>query len=90
MNDGEASKPSYATYVKDRLTGFGGESHPLQYADLVDFPELAQRVFEDRVAPGDARRPATGRSPSATPRRSGATSTTCAPPWKRSPRRMPS
>ena len=25
LNDGEVSKPSYATYVKDRLTGFGGE-----------------------------------------------------------------
>ena len=25
LNDGEMSKPSYATYVKDRLTGFGGE-----------------------------------------------------------------
>ena len=53
VNDGEASKPSYATYVKDRLTGFGGDSHPLQYADLVDFPELARRVFQD---PGRSRR----------------------------------
>ena len=25
LNDGEVSKPSYATYVKDRLTGFGSE-----------------------------------------------------------------
>ena len=25
VNDGEMSKPSYATYVKDRLTGFEGE-----------------------------------------------------------------
>ena len=24
INDGEMSKPSYATYVKDRLSGFGG------------------------------------------------------------------
>jgi 5-methyltetrahydropteroyltriglutamate--homocysteine methyltransferase len=53
VNDGEASKPSYATYVKDRLTGFDGESHPLQYRDLVDFPELARRVFDD---PGRSRR----------------------------------
>jgi methionine synthase II (cobalamin-independent) len=37
INDGEFSKPSYATYVKDRLAGFGGTSHPLQYRDLVDF-----------------------------------------------------
>jgi 5-methyltetrahydropteroyltriglutamate--homocysteine methyltransferase len=28
VNDGEMSKPSYATYIKDRLSGFGGESHP--------------------------------------------------------------
>jgi 5-methyltetrahydropteroyltriglutamate--homocysteine methyltransferase len=53
VNDGEMSKPSYATYVKDRLHGFGGASHPLQYQDLVDFPGMAKRVFGD---PGRARR----------------------------------
>jgi 5-methyltetrahydropteroyltriglutamate--homocysteine methyltransferase len=57
VNDGEMSKPSYATYIKDRLDGFGGESHPLQYQDLVDFPALAQRVFGD---PGRARRKTPG------------------------------
>ena len=53
INDGEMSKPSYATYVKDRLHGFGGTSQPLQYRDLVDFPEFGKRVFGD---PGRARR----------------------------------
>jgi 5-methyltetrahydropteroyltriglutamate--homocysteine methyltransferase len=53
VNDGEVSKPSYATYIKDRLTGFGGTSQPLQYRDLVDFPEMAKRVFGD---PGRSRR----------------------------------
>ncbi len=53
VGDGEQSKPSYATYVKDRLDGFGGASHPLQYQDLVDFPGMAKRVFGD---PGRARR----------------------------------
>ena len=53
VSDGEQSKPSYATYVKDRLDGFGGASHPLQYQDLVDFPGMARRVFGD---PGRARR----------------------------------
>jgi 5-methyltetrahydropteroyltriglutamate--homocysteine methyltransferase len=53
VNDGEVSKPSYATYVKDRLTGFGGISQALQYQDLVDFPEMAKRVFGD---PGRSRR----------------------------------
>jgi 5-methyltetrahydropteroyltriglutamate--homocysteine methyltransferase len=52
-NDGEMSKPSYATYIKDRLHGFGGASHPLEYRDLVDFPGMARRVFGD---PGRARR----------------------------------
>ena len=53
VNDGEMSKPSYATYVKDRLNGFGGASHPLTYRDLVEFPEMAKRVFGD---PGRSRR----------------------------------
>lgn len=57
VNDGEMSKPSYATYIKDRLTGFGGESVPKQYQDLVDFPEMAKRVFGD---PGRARRKTPG------------------------------
>ena len=79
VNDGEVSKPSYATYVKDRLTGFGGASQPLQYQDLVDFPEMAKRVFGD---PGRSRR----RTPACTGpigvRDRGAarpTSTTCGP-----------
>ncbi|HLI22361.1 MAG TPA: cobalamin-independent methionine synthase II family protein [Stellaceae bacterium] len=53
VNDGEMSKPSYATYIKDRLAGFGGSSNSFVYQDLVDFPELARRVFGD---PGRARR----------------------------------
>src|ERR1700733_7315725 len=53
VNDGEMSKPSYATYIKDRLDGFGGESHRLEYQDLVDFPALRARVFGD---PGRSRR----------------------------------
>ena len=54
VNDGELSKPSYATYIKDRLAGFGGSSYPVTaYQDLSDFPELAKRVFGD---PGRSRR----------------------------------
>src|SRR5215813_3465873 len=41
VNDGEMSKPSYATYVKDRLSGFGGTGNTFVYQDLVDFPNLA-------------------------------------------------
>src|SRR6185503_11902199 len=53
VNDGEMSKPSYATYVKDRLNGFGGTGNTFVYGDLVDFPKLAERVFGD---PGRSRR----------------------------------
>jgi 5-methyltetrahydropteroyltriglutamate--homocysteine methyltransferase len=53
VDDGEVSKPSYATYPKDRLAGFDGASQSLQYQDLVDFPGMARRVFGD---PGRARR----------------------------------
>ena len=53
INDGEMSKPSYATYIKDRLNGFGGESQPPPYPDLVAFPGLHQKVYGDR---GRARR----------------------------------
>src|SRR5437762_1101770 len=53
VDEREMSKPSYSTYVKDQLTGFGGASHSLQYQDLVEFPGMARRVFGD---PGRARR----------------------------------
>jgi len=53
VNDGEMSKPSYATYVKDRLAGFGGSGNTFVYQDLVEFPNLAKRVFGD---PGRSRR----------------------------------
>jgi 5-methyltetrahydropteroyltriglutamate--homocysteine methyltransferase len=48
INDGEASKPSYATYVQERLSGFGGEPVPLQQRDFAAFPELADRRARDR------------------------------------------
>ncbi|HZN27771.1 MAG TPA: epoxyalkane--coenzyme M transferase, partial [Xanthobacteraceae bacterium] len=47
VNDGEMSKPSYATYVKDRLSGFGGTGNTFVYQDLAGFPNLAKRVFGD-------------------------------------------
>src|SRR5215813_395719 len=53
VNDGEMSKPSYATYIKDRLDGFGGSGNTFVYQDLAEFPELQQRVFGD---PGRSRR----------------------------------
>ena len=53
IDDGEMSKPSYATYIKDRLAGFGGEGNTFVYQDLAEFPNLAKKVFGD---PGRSRR----------------------------------
>ena len=47
VNDGEVSKPSYSTYVTERLSGFGGEPIPFQLRDLEAFPEFAQRMIGD-------------------------------------------
>jgi 5-methyltetrahydropteroyltriglutamate--homocysteine methyltransferase len=51
INDGEMSKPSYATYVKDRLTGFGGENRAAAGGYLTsyakEFPEWAERMAQD-------------------------------------------
>ena len=53
INDGEMSKPSYATYVKDRLEGFGGTGNTFVYQDVHEFPALEKKVFGD---PGRSRR----------------------------------
>ena len=47
VNDGEMSKPSYATYIKDRLHGFGGESASYSFQDLDEYPGTKARVFGD-------------------------------------------
>ena len=38
VSDGEMSKISYATYIKDRITGFDGDSPRTPPADLEEFP----------------------------------------------------
>jgi 5-methyltetrahydropteroyltriglutamate--homocysteine methyltransferase len=53
VNDGEMSKPSYATYVKDRLNGFGGTGNSFVFLDIEDYPETKTRIFAD---PGRKRR----------------------------------
>ena len=44
VSDGEMSKISYATYVKDRLDGFSGESDRKAPKDLDDFPSFKERI----------------------------------------------
>jgi len=56
VNDGEMSKPSYATYVQHRLSGFEGESiQSYHFRDLVDFPKSAEIVASN---PGRRKRSA--------------------------------
>src|ERR1700727_1482115 len=47
VNDGEMSKPSYATYIKDRLNGFGGTGNSFAFQDIEDFPGTKAKVFAE-------------------------------------------
>ena len=44
VSDGEMSKISYATYIKDRITGFDGDTPREPGQDLLDFPALLQKL----------------------------------------------
>ena len=55
VSDGETSKISYATYVKDRYTGFDGDSPRNAPADLKLFPSFLQRLADDGGTPTYAR-----------------------------------
>lgn len=55
VSDGETSKISYATYVKDRYTGFDGDSPRNAPADLKMFPSFLERLANDGGTPQYAR-----------------------------------
>ena len=55
VSDGETSKISYATYVKDRYTGFAGDSPRNAPADLKLFPSFLKRLAEGGGTPTYAR-----------------------------------
>ena len=55
VSDGETSKISYATYVKDRYTGFGGDSPRNAPGDLKQFPGFLKRLAEGGGTPQYAR-----------------------------------
>ncbi|MGQ0836490.1 MAG: cobalamin-independent methionine synthase II family protein [Gammaproteobacteria bacterium] len=46
VSDGEMSKISYATYIKDRVTGFDGDTPREPGQDLVEFPRLLKKLAE--------------------------------------------
>ena len=51
ISDGEMSKISYATYVKDRIDGFSGESERRAPKDLDDFPSFKERIAKTGGTP---------------------------------------
>ena len=59
-SDGETSKISYATYIKDRLTGFSGDSPRRAPADLQDFPSFMEKLSKAGGTPTYRRPRCTG------------------------------
>lgn len=51
VSDGEMSKLSYATYIKDRISGFEGDSPRRAPADLEQFPSFLERLAKTGGTP---------------------------------------
>jgi 5-methyltetrahydropteroyltriglutamate--homocysteine methyltransferase len=56
VSDGETNKISYATYIADRLTGFGGDTPREPGLDLIEFPRILKKLA-DTGATAKYRRP---------------------------------
>jgi len=56
VSDGEMAKISYATYIKDRISGFDGDSPRRAPADLQEFPSFLERQAKGGGTP-EYRRP---------------------------------
>lgn len=60
VSDGEMSKISYATYIKDRISGFSGDSPRRPPADLEEFPGFLERQAQSGGTPTYRRPQCTG------------------------------
>ena len=60
ISDGETSKISYATYIKDRISGFEGDSPRTPPADLEQFPTFLERQSKGGGTPTYRRPRCTG------------------------------
>ena len=60
VSDGETSKISYATYIKDRYSGFSGDSPRNAPQDLQLYPSFLKRIAESGGTPQYARPMCTG------------------------------
>ena len=50
VSDGEMGKSGYSTYVKDRLTGFGGTGRPLAVTEMIEYPEVFEHITGGEAA----------------------------------------
>lgn len=50
-NDGEQGRESFFTYVRERLSGFGGSSHRPPMRDLVHYPTFVERMSAEFSRP---------------------------------------
>ena len=55
VSDGEMSKISYATYIKDRISGFEGDSPRRAPADLQDYPSFLEKIANSGGTPAYTR-----------------------------------
>jgi len=56
VSDGEMSKISYATYIKERISGFEGDTPRSPPKDLLDFPSFLEKQAQSGGTP-DYKRP---------------------------------
>ena len=60
ISDGEMSKISYATYIKERISGFEGDAPRSPPQDLQDYPSFLERRAEIGATPNYKRPKCTG------------------------------
>jgi 5-methyltetrahydropteroyltriglutamate--homocysteine methyltransferase len=58
VSDGEMGKVGYSTYVKDRLTGFGGTGRPIMTVEGSEFPELSPATADGQTLMASIKLPA--------------------------------
>ena len=60
VSDGEMSKISYATYIKERISGFSGDTPRSPPKDLLDFPSFLEKQAQSGGTPEYKRPKCTG------------------------------
>lgn len=60
VSDGEMSKISYATYIKERISGFEGDTPRSPPKDLLDFPSFLEKQAQSGGTPSYKRPKCTG------------------------------